>query len=122
MWPDREIVKTELGNLEKSGDGWMCYCDYDARDLEMSVDDCGGKPDQAQVAFLLSLLPKLSEYELECRRKIDALDEEHDFAGVFFKDGCECVLAFNWGDGEWGRTVFAKMTGGNVIDTYIVSD
>ncbi len=121
MWPERETVETELGSFEKNGDGWMCYCDYDARDLEMSVDDRGGKPDQSQVAFLLSLLPRLPGYELECRKEIDAV-VEHDLAGIFFKDGCECVLAFNWGDGEWGRTVFAEMTGGKVIGMYIISD
>ena len=120
-WQDRKEGASELGSFEKSGNGWVFFCEYEARDLEVYVDDSDGKPDQLQVAFFLSLLPKLPEYESECRKMIAAVDA-HDLVAVSFKEGCDCSLAFNWGNGEWGRTVFVRMTAGKVIDANIVSD
>ena len=118
---DRKKVQIALGAFDQMGAEWMCYNEYDGRDLELHVGDSNGEPDQAQVAYLATLLPELPTHEAECRRKLGCV-HGHDLAGVLFTDGCDFVLAFDWGNGEWGRTVFVRMTSGKVIDADIVSD
>ena len=70
---------------------------------------------------LIEILPDLPVHDAECRRRLACI-EAHDLIGVFFAAGCDFELAFSWGDGEWGRTVFVKMKSGKVLGADIVSD
>lgn len=116
-----KMVETELGLFEKNSDSWICFFNFNGRDLEVSVDDFEGEPNRAQIDFLLAFIPKLPEYELECRRKVDDVDG-HDLAGISFRGDCDVLLAFNWGNGEWGQTVFVELIAGRVGTYYTVSD
>ena len=119
--PNQKTVQTALGSFREEGPCWACWAEYEGRDLELHVDDAGGRPDQDQVTRLIGILAELPAHDAECRRELACIDE-HDLDGIFFDAGCDFQLAFSWGDGEWGRTVFVKIRSGKVIDATIIID
>lgn len=118
----RKRIKTKIGEFEQEGNGaWLCYYDYDNRDLEIIVKDDNGKPSDVQINTFIKLLPKLPDYELKCRKYIADI-EDHDFDGLFFDCEYDFKLAFSWGNGEWGRSVFIDFLNDKIVNSYVVSD
>lgn len=121
MPPYQKTVPTALGAFRSEGRWRTCWAEYEGRDFRLHVDDADGVPDPDQVTRLIGILPELPVHDAECRRDLACIDE-HDLNGIFFDVGCDFKLAFRWGDGEWGRTVFVRMKSGKVIDVTIISD
>ena len=108
-------VITSAGQFVWEDRSWRGEAVANGKEIVLSADDVGGRPNPAMIERLPVILERLALLEQIARESVSAIGPDYELDQITDDDSAEFALGFSWDDESWGETVYVYFRGNSVV-------